>query len=145
MPHGTQANNGSMSDEAAVLFVNHAFYEAFSAHDVGAMDVIWSPRGSVSCVHPGWRALSGRDAVMESWAAILSSPQAPTVICRNPAAFVFDGIAYVVCYEQVDSSFLVATNIFAREDMSWKLIHHQAGVAPRLPSAAPAKASPPLQ
>ena len=120
-----------MSDEAAVLFVNQAFYEAFSDHDIGAMDAIWSRQGPISCVHPGWGALAGRDAVMQSWAAILSSAGAPRIICRSPSAFVFGNVAYVICYEEVDSSFLVATNIFAREDVSWRLVHHQAGVAPR--------------
>jgi hypothetical protein len=120
-----------MSDEAAVLFINQAFYEAFSDHDIGAMDTIWSRQGPISCVHPGWGALAGRDAVMESWAAILSSADAPRVICRSPSAFVFGNIAYVICYEELDRSFLIATNIFAREDGSWRLVHHQAGVAPR--------------
>lgn len=120
-----------MSDEAAVLFVNQAFYEAFSDHDIGAMGAIWSCEGPISCVHPGWGALAGRDAVMDSWAAILSSADAPRVVCRSPSAFVVGNVAYVICYEEVDSSFLIATNIFAREDVSWRLVHHQAGVAPR--------------
>ncbi len=120
-----------MSDEAAVLFVNQAFYEAFSDHDIGAMDAIWSREGPISCVHPGWGALAGREAVMESWAAILSGADAPRITCRSPTAFVFGAIAYVICYEELGSSFLIATNIFAREDMCWKLVHHQAGVAPR--------------
>jgi ketosteroid isomerase-like protein len=130
-----------MSDEAAVLFVNQAFYEAFSDHDIGAMDAIWSRQGPISCVHPGWGALAGREAVMESWAAILSSADAPEIICRSPSVFVFGNFAYVICYEQLDSRFLIATNIFAREGASWRLIHHQAGVAPR-PRTSPEKEPP---
>jgi ketosteroid isomerase-like protein len=142
---GTQAGNGSMSDEAAVLFMNQAFYEAFSEHDIGAMDAIWSRQDPVSCIHPGWGTLAGRDAVMESWAAILSGPRAPAINCRSPSAFVFGRIAYVICYEELESIFMVATNVFAREDASWKLIHHHAGVAPRPRSASATKPSAPHQ
>jgi ketosteroid isomerase-like protein len=140
-----QADNGSMSDEAAVLFMNQAFYEAFSEHDIGAMDAIWSRQGPVSCIHPGWGTLAGREAVMQSWAAILSGPKAPSVNCRSPAAFVFGRIAYVICYEELESIFMVATNVFAREDASWKLIHHHAGVAPRPRSVPATKPSAPRQ
>ena len=134
-----------MSDEAAVLFINQAFYEAFSDHDIGAMGAIWSRQDSISCVHPGWTALAGRDAVMESWAAILSSADPPRVVCRSPSAFVFGNVAYVICYEELGSSFLVATNIFAREDVSWRLVHHQAGIAPRPPASSPRKPPTPRQ
>jgi ketosteroid isomerase-like protein len=59
--------------------------------------------------------------------------------------FVFGRIAYVICYEELESIFMVATNVFAREDASWKLIHHHAGVAPRPRSASATKPSPSRQ
>jgi hypothetical protein len=35
--------------------------------------------------------------------------------------------AYVVCGESIEGAELVATNVFVREDGTWKLVHHQAG------------------
>jgi ketosteroid isomerase-like protein len=122
-----------MSEQAAVLFANEAFYVAFAVCDFSAMDALWSRRWSVTCIHPGWNVLAGREPVMESWRAILSSPNAPRVGCRNAVARVLGDTAYVICYEAIDSSFLVATNVFAREDGGWKMVHHQAGATPSPP------------
>jgi hypothetical protein len=121
-----------MSDQAAVLFVNEEFYRAFDDHDIAAMERIWSSRVTVTCIHPGWQPLTGRQAVMESWAAILANPGAPRISCHRQSAFVLAGAAYVLCYEKVNGSVLVATNIFTREDAGWRLVHHQAGAAPEV-------------
>ena len=122
-----------MSEQAAVLFANEAFYVAFAVCDFPAMDGLWSRRPSVTCIHPGWSALSGRDPVMESWRSILANPNAPRIGCRNAVAHVLGDSAYVVCYEAIDGSFLVATNVFVREDRGWKMVHHQAAAAPMPP------------
>ncbi|HEY6335991.1 MAG TPA: nuclear transport factor 2 family protein, partial [Alphaproteobacteria bacterium] len=69
------------SGEATVLAVNEAFYRAFADRDLTAMDKVWARVVEVACVHPGWAPLYGRDAVMESWAGILSNPSAPDIRC----------------------------------------------------------------
>jgi ketosteroid isomerase-like protein len=119
-----------MSDYVAVLFANDAFYLAFNNRDMVAMDAAWSERSSITCIHPGWELLSGREHVIESWDAILSSGHSPSVLCSEASASVFGDIAYVVCCEELEGAYLMATNIFTREDAIWKLVHHQAGAAP---------------
>lgn len=120
-----------MSQHAAVLFANDAFYVAFAGRDYEAMEDIWSQHDQVTCIHPGWRALIGYEAVMQSWRAILTNPDAPNIICRSSCARVLGSVAYVICYETIDGSTLIATNVFVQEDRTWKLVHHQAG--PSLP------------
>lgn len=119
-----------MSDYVTVLFVNDAFYLAFTNRDMEAMQNTWSQRASVTCIHPGWELLSGRENVMESWEAILSSGHSPSVACHEASASVLGDTAYVVCYEELEGAYLMATNIFVREEGTWKLVHHQAGAAP---------------
>jgi ketosteroid isomerase-like protein len=122
-----------MSEQAAILFANEAFYVAFATCDFPAMDALWSGRERVSCIHPGWNALAGREPVMESWRAILASPNAPRIGCRAAAAHVLGESAFVVCYEAIDGSFLVATNVFVREDGGWKMVHHHSAPTPTPP------------
>ena len=110
----------------AVLQANLAFYEAFAAGDVAAMDQVWARTHLVACIHPGWQVLHGRDQVMASWRAILDN-DAPAIRCEEAKAFVLDESAFVTCVEHVGDSELVATNIFAREGGLWKMVHHQAG------------------
>ena len=90
----------------AVLFSNEAFYRAFADRDFAAMDGLWSRRNPVACIHPGWSPIAGRDQVMASWRGILSNPQSPAVICRQPqAAFMQGDSAFVIRPEEVDGSF----------------------------------------
>lgn len=118
---------GSVSDEATVKFANDAFYAAFASRDLAAMDGLWAKRARCSCIHPGWQAVHGRAAVMQTWTAILGNPNTPHITCAQPRAYPLGDIAYVICYETVENSVLVATNVFVREDGTWRLIHHQAG------------------
>jgi len=119
-----------MSEHAAVLFANDAFYLAFANQDLDAMDALWSKETPVTCIHPGWGPLIDRDEVMESWQSILTNPTATHITCKSPTVRVFGELACVICHEVLDQGFLVATNLFAHEDGLWKIIHHQAGAAP---------------
>ncbi len=123
-----------MSEHAAVLFANDAFYLAFAERDIDAMEALWAHELPVTCIHPGWGTLSGRDEVMQSWHAILANTESPKIECLNIEAHVHGEVAYVVCHEALDQGFLVATNIFMREGGAWKLVHHQAGPAPEPPA-----------
>lgn len=126
-----------------VLEVNEAFYRAFAAHDVAAMERLWARRHPVACIHPAWDVLDGREEVLASWRAILESPGAPEVSCALAEAHVVGDAAFVVCHEVLPGTRLAATNVFVREDGAWKLVHHQATpIAPeqvkRRPPGGPA-------
>lgn len=114
------------SDEAGVLAANAAFYDAFRGESLAAMDALWSRRAPVTCIHPGWPALFGRARVMASWRAIFESG-APAIRCASPTAHLLGDAAFVICVELVAEGRLCATNLFAREDGAWRMVHHQAG------------------
>ncbi len=116
-----------MSDQQDILGANERFYQAFAGRDVDEMDRVWAQTVEVACIHPGWNPIAGRDAVMDSWRSILDNPSAPEIRCLMPTVFQTDDFAFVTCFEAVDQGFLVATNIYVRENGGWKLIHHQAG------------------
>jgi hypothetical protein len=116
-----------MSQHEAVLFANEAFYLAFCSRDLLAMADLWATGVPVSCIHPGWAPLLGRDDVLQSWEGILSGDASPTITCHGPRAHVYGEAATVLCYERVPQSYLIATNIFIREGGLWKIVHHQAG------------------
>ena len=70
-----------MSDHQAVLFANEAFYHAFADRDFGAMTALWSDSAPLTCIHPGWGMLDGREDIFESWSAIISNPESPNIEC----------------------------------------------------------------
>jgi ketosteroid isomerase-like protein len=116
-----------MTDHDAVLAANLEFYRAFAARDLAAMDALWARRAPVACLHPGWTALKDRDAIIKSWAGILSHPDAPRIACFDGQAFVYGEVALVLCEEELEGGTLAASNFFVREDGVWRIAHHQAG------------------
>jgi hypothetical protein len=116
-----------MPDVELVLSTNAVFYVAFATRDLPKMETLWARRAPVSCIHPGWRPLVGREAVLASWRDIMSSPNSPPIVCSNPVAHLVGGTALVICTERFSGAELVATNVFVKEDGAWKLVHHQAG------------------
>ena len=124
-------------DRELALFANSAFYLAFSEKDAVAMEALWSRRHPVICIHPGWPALLSREAVMESWEAILSNPDAPGIMPHHSRAFSLDRMVMVVCYEALGNQMLTATNLFVLEDGEARLVHHQAGLCAQPPDPEP--------
>jgi ketosteroid isomerase-like protein len=117
-------------DEAAVLAANEAFYAAFNEKDAAAMAALWSARDAVTCVHPGWNVLEGRERVLESWRQILGNPEQPKIVSAARSAWVEGDAAIVVGRELVAGSPIATTNAFVREDGAWKMIlHHASPVA----------------
>jgi len=116
-----------MTDSDAVLAANLEFYRAFAARDLAAMNALWARRAPVACLHPGWTALTDRDAIIQSWEGILSSPDAPRIACFDEQVMLYDDVALVLCEEELDSGTLAATNLFVREDNEWRIAHHHAG------------------
>jgi len=128
------------TDREAILFANDAFYAAFAAGDMAAMREVWAGDAPVSCIHPGWDALTTEKDVLASWEGILREP--PQIRCHAPRALAYGDTAMVICFEEISGSFLLATNIFVREGPRWRMVHHHAGVTNAVPPAADETHSP---
>jgi ketosteroid isomerase-like protein len=116
-----------MTDQDAVLAANLEFYRAFTNRDVAGMEALWARASPVACLHPGWAALTDREAVIASWEAILANRQAPRVACFDERVLLFGDTALVLCEEELPGGTLAASNFFVREDGAWRIAHHQAG------------------
>ena len=114
-----------MSDETAILAANAAYYHAFVTADFAAMSRLWAD-DNVSCVHPGWPALIGRQAILESYRQILSNPHQDRIEPRNETVLVNGSEARVLCVEFVAGAALATTNLFRRVAGEWRMTHHQA-------------------
>lgn len=128
-------------DARRVIVANAAFYAAFADGDYLAMEGLWAETAEVSCVHPGWPPVRGRDTVMQTWKGILANPPHPAIRALEASATVAGDVGLVVCYEAIGDSFLVASNLFLREGDLWRLIHHQAGPTDHIPKSADPRGS----
>lgn len=121
------------SDKSRVLVANAAFYAAFRAGDLQAMEIVWSRRRAVSVFHPNARGIEGHGAVMRSWEAILLDGGSCNILPVDPVVIMSGKSAMVICEEHVGETRMIATNLFALEPGGWFMVHHQAT---RLPAAA---------
>ena len=100
-----------MSEREAVLFANDAFYLCFAGEDVDSMDGLWASNAPVTCIHPGWEALYGREEVLESWRSIIAG-SAPISVAVNRVSIYGDFATFVT---KRWTAYLIATNTFVRE------------------------------
>jgi ketosteroid isomerase-like protein len=136
---------------AAILAANTRFYAAFEALDLEVMGQIWSESQAISCVHPGWTLLSGREPVLASWAGIFRGTEGIRFELREPQVFVAGSTGWVVLLEMIEAkqegavvrALAQTTNVFVLEGGAWRLVHHHAAPAPPVEPAPPAEEPPP--
>ncbi|MEV4002686.1 nuclear transport factor 2 family protein [Actinomadura sp. NPDC049753] len=126
-------------NRADVDEVHAEFYAAFEAGDFDRMSAVWADgqyADGVSCVHPGWTMLRGREAVLRSWALIMANTSYIQFVLTDVETDVYGDHAVVTCKENIltadedtEAGFLaggsiVATNVFVRADGEWRLLLH---------------------
>ena len=123
----------------SLIEANAAFYRAFEALDMAAMEAVWEASDRLFCVHPGWQALHGREAVLGSWRTILTHTAQIGFDLTAVRAEVWGGLGVVTLYENLQSTVgeeqhaatAISTNLFAfhGDQGGWKLFHHHASLA----------------
>lgn len=123
-----------------ILSANERYYQAFEAGDFPAMSNLWAEDG-VSCIHPGWPVLVGRQAILESYRAILSNPSQDPIIHHSDTVIASGTDGRVFCVELVGEGALAATNWFRLVNGVWRMVHHQASPLATADSFAPDRPS----
>ncbi|MET9493581.1 nuclear transport factor 2 family protein [Streptomyces sp. NPDC006552] len=156
----------TVADTQAVEDANRAYYEAVERGDFEELTSLWlAPEDasyaedadpddaedtSISCVHPGWPALTGRGEVLRSYALIMANTEYIQFFLTDVRISVVADTALVTCTENILSGGpapgdgdelgplvgqrVVATNVFRRTREGWKLWSHHA--SPVLADAA---------
>ncbi len=118
----------SDTDVLDVSTANAEFYDAFERRDLDAMSDVWEHSDRVACVHPGWAILTGWGSVSASWFALFDGPQRLQFIVTDERVSVAGDLAWVTCNENLIESgttqAVAATNVFAKSDDGWRLVHH---------------------
>lgn len=117
-------------EQRAVLDAQQAFYDAFEARSIVAMDAVWEHSADVVCTHPGWSTIIGWTAVRGSWERLLSNSEHLQFIVTDPTVVVRGDMAYVRASENLLAGgamqgSITALNVFARQaDGSWRMLAH---------------------
>lgn len=122
----------------AVRQGNDRFYRALESLDLPAMDELWLHAPFSHCVHPGWDALVGWEAVRASLERIFASTRWLRVTPTAVRVEVRGDVAVVTCTENITAqsgddvglAVASATNLFLKTPGGWRLFHHHASPAP---------------
>lgn len=117
--------------------VEDAFYEAFARADLEAMMLVWSEDEEVICIHPGAPRVVGLAAVRDSWRQLFANGGRMQISVSNEvvSSGTMMAIHSVLEHIQVegDNEFhspIVATNVFMRGPMGWRMVAHHASPTP---------------
>jgi ketosteroid isomerase-like protein len=114
-----------------------AFYEALERGDLEAMMSVWSEDEEIVCVQPGGARLTGYPLVRESWRRIFEGGMRLKVqllalsTVHGPFTAVHSVIEQIgVVGEKHLSAPVVATNVYVRGALGWRMIVHHASPVP---------------
>lgn len=114
-----------------------AFYEALQRCDLEAMMAVWSEDEEIVCVHPGGPRLTGYALVREAWRRIFEGGRHLKVqllalsTVHSPFSAVHSLIEQIaVVGEKHLAAPVVATNVYMRGALGWRMIVHHASPVP---------------
>ncbi len=113
---------------------NQRFYDAFGALDIDLMESVWEPSERAMCVHPGWPALVDWELIRQSWQRIFDNTTLMHFNVKYLNAAVQGDCGWVTCVDYISSVLqgtasnfgILATNIFVRTPLGWRMIAHHA-------------------
>ena len=125
--------------------VEAAFYQALERGDLEAMMSVWSEDEEIICVHPGGPRLAGYALVREGWRHIFEGGTRLKVqllalsTVHAPFTAVHSVIEQITVIGQKHlAAPVVATNVFIRGALGWRMIvHHSSPVPPSSIGDAP--------
>jgi uncharacterized protein (TIGR02246 family) len=124
--------------------VEAQFYEALQQADLDKLMAVWSDDDEIACVHPGGPRISGFAAIRASFAAIFANG-AITLQPQGVRRLQTLGCAVHHLVEQVSvvdaqggrSAWVLATNVYVKTAMGWRMVAHHASPGGELAEAAP--------
>ena len=123
---------------AELLGANNSFYESLEKFDITAMKALWYRGEGVRCIHPGWEAISGYEAVIESWDQVFKNTGWMRVTPTDVSTWRLGELGLVYCAENITAkhdddvgvAVTMATNVFRQTEQGWRMILHHASPAP---------------
>lgn len=120
--------------------VEAQFYEALRDADIGKLMAVWSDDDDIVCVHPGGPRVVGAAAIRASFEVIFERggiPVQPEQLHRTRSleAAVHNLVETVaiVSAEGLQQAYVVATNVYLKTTLGWRLVAHHASPGSALP------------
>lgn len=114
-----------------------AFYDAIEHGNLEQLMQVWAEDEEIICVHPGGPRLAGYAAIRDAWRRIFEGGVkfrirlSDGTSAQTPFSAVRTVIEHVsVRDDESQRAPVVATNVFVRGALGWRLVLHHASPAP---------------
>ncbi|HZV55450.1 MAG TPA: nuclear transport factor 2 family protein [Rhodocyclaceae bacterium] len=114
-----------------------AFYDAIERGNLDMLMTVWAEDEEIVCVHPGGPRLTGYANIRETWRRIFEGGVrfrirlSGSTSVQTPFSAVHTVIEHIsVRDDESQRAPVVATNVFVRSALGWRLILHHASPAP---------------
>lgn len=122
-----------------------AFYDALERSDLEAMMSVWSEDEEIICIQPGGSRQIGYAAVRKIWQNVFESGRRLRVRISAQAHLQSPFTAIHSVFEQVTMveggvarAPIIATNVYVRGPLGWRMVvHHASPAPPNLPAEPP--------
>jgi ketosteroid isomerase-like protein len=132
-----------MSTEIEVRKASEKFYAAVNRMtngDAGSLADIWSHSEAVTAMHPIGGRQVGWDKVIESFQQVAEIASEGRIRLDDQIIQVTGDLAYELGSERGQAKFAGlpvtldhrVTNIYHREEGSWKIVHHHTDISPAM-------------
>ena len=115
------------------------FYEALQHADIERVMSVWSDEEDIACIHPGGPRLVGAQAIRSAFESLFAHGSVDARVAQV-RRIVVGGFAVhhvleelrVATPEGPQRAYVLATNIFAKTPLGWRLLaHHASPGSPR--------------
>lgn len=117
--------------------VEAAFYEALARGDLEAMMAVWAEDEEIVCIHPGSGRFAGYAEIREAWAQVFGNGKRLNVRYslqashQDPFTAVHSVVEDIALKAEPDQHApVIATNVYVRGALGWRLLVHHASPAP---------------
>jgi ketosteroid isomerase-like protein len=124
--------------------VEVAFYEALEKADLDAMMGVWAEDEEIVCVHPGGPRITGYADIRDAWRRIFENDSKLRVQTTTPSVVQTPFTAVHSLIERIGvvgkdetRAPVVATNVYVRGPLGWRMVVHHASAAPPAAPEAP--------
>ena len=122
----------------------NAFYEALERADLDAMMAVWAEDEEIVCVHPGGVRLTGYADIREAWRRVFAAGTklrvelSPPSVVQTPFTVVHSLVEQIgIVGNDETRAPVVATNVYVRGPLGWRMIVHHASPSPPAAPEAP--------
>jgi uncharacterized protein (TIGR02246 family) len=125
-------------DVASPDEIEQQFYEALQQGDLDRMMALWSDDDDIACVHPGAPRAIGPAAVRASFRQMFAGARGVDISVQDVHRAQSHSSAVHSVVERIravtskgeQSSWVNATNVYARTALGWRLVAHHASPGP---------------